>query len=183
MTSITLDGAEQLHAELGEMPAQVNRAIVRAINRALGSGRTVMVRAMAEDLKIRQADLRDAMPIREASLTRMVGSFGASLKLISLFKFGARQTQRGVTANTGRGRKTYAGAFIQRMPKTGHVGVFMRKGRKRLPIRELFGPSLGHVFAKFRPMGEARTIEAFEQNFDHELAFARSQGGGDAGTD
>ena len=179
MTSITIDGSTQLVAELGEVPAKVERAMVRAINRALASGRTVMVREMARDLKMRAGDIREAMPIQEASLGRPAGRFGASPKRIPLIKFNARQTQRGVTADTGQGRKVYPGAFIARMP-TGHVGVFARKGRKRLPIVERLGPSLGLIFAKYRPLGEARAREAFEQNFDHELAFARSQGGGDA---
>jgi hypothetical protein len=34
----------------------------------------------------------------------------------------------------------------------------------------LFGPSLGHVFAKYRPKAIARTEEAFDKLFDHEFA-------------
>ena len=38
-------------------------------------------------------------------------------------------------------------AFISTMPKSGHKGVFLRAGKKRLPIRELFGGSVYDLFA------------------------------------
>jgi hypothetical protein len=73
-------------------------------------------------------------------------------------------------------------AFIATMA-SGHTGVFARKTKKRLPIQELFGPSLGRVFAKYRPQGVARVLETFQKNFDHELAFAKSQGAPSAGAE
>ena len=114
-------------------------------------------------------------------IAEKVISIITSVKRIPLFDFGARQTKRGVSYNLG-GRKTLAGAFIATMP-TGHEGVFMRKGANRLPIQERFGPSLGHVFAKYRPLGVARVQEVFASNFDHEMAFASSQVTPDGGAE
>ena len=55
---------------------------------------------------------------------------------------------------------------------------------KNLPMTQLFGPSIGHVFSKFRPQGVARALEVFDKNFDHELEFLNSQSGGtNAGAD
>ena len=57
-----------------------------------------------------------------------------------------------------------------------HRGVFERRTRKRLPIRELFGPSLPHVFAKFIPEALKRGEESLVKNLQSELRFALSQG-------
>lgn len=40
-------------------------------------------------------------------------------------------------AITGGKRKLFRGAFVAKM-KSGHVGIFRRKGRTRLPIRQMF---------------------------------------------
>lgn len=177
---LTIEGADTIIADFGEYPMRVNRAMVRALNRSIASGRTVMVRKIARNTGLRSKDVRDAMRMDEASLSRPEARLGTGIKRIPLLDFQARQTARGVSYNLGRGRQTLAGAFIATM-KSGHNGVFMRMTKKRLPIRELLGPSLGHVFAKYRPLGIARVQEVFEQNLDHELDFAKSQAGADAG--
>jgi len=125
--------------------------------------------------------------MREASASRPEASLGASIKRIPLMKFNAkgpvpsRGRGRGVTYRLRGGRGRVENAFIATM-KSGHVGVFRRAGKARLGIVELFGPSLGQVFKKFRPAGLARAWEVFQKNFDHELDFVKG-GVPDAGTD
>ena len=84
-------------------------------------------------------------------------------------------------------------AFFATM-KSGHLGVFKRlreserksKGpsgkvawSKNLPIDQLHGPSLGRVFKKYRPLGQARMQEAFDTTMNHELdRIITGQGGG-----
>ena len=95
--------------------------------------------------------------------------FAASLKRIPLLKFGPRYPYpsrgRGMVRLKG---KTYPGAFYARM-SSGHEGIFRRVGKGRLPVKELRGASMGHVFAKCRPQGIARAMEMFDRNFAHEL--------------
>ena len=183
---ITIEGAEATSTDLGEMPGRSKRAMVRAMNRALASGRTAMVREIAGDTGLKQADVRNAVPIREASLARPEGQFGAGLKRIPLIQFAARGPEpsrgrgRGVSyRNPGGGRSRDEHAFIATI--NGRRGVFKRKGKGRVPVRQEFGPSLGHVFAKFRPTAIERVKEMFGRNFDHELAYEQSRGSG-AGT-
>ncbi len=163
---------------VSEYRRQIPIAMVRAMNRAIGSGRTAIVKEMARDTGLKSKDVRDALVMREASIGRPVASLSAPLKRIPLIKFGARGPEpsrgrgRGVSYNLGAGgRRTLPHAFIATMG-TGHRGVFMRRAKGRLPIRELQGPSLGHVFNKYREVGIARMEEAFVKNFDHELVFA-----------
>ena len=167
-------------ADLAGVSAKAMRGAIRAMNRAIASGRTAMVREIARDTGVKVGDVRDAMPIREASLSVAQASFGAGLKRIPLIYFKARATRRGVTYAFTGSRNRIPNAFLATM-KSGHQGVFARKTAKRLPIVELFGPSLGHVFAKYRPMGLARTKDAFDTAFAHEWERAMGKPGGASG--
>ncbi len=173
--------ADAVVLTMKDYAAAVPRAMVRAMNRAIASGRTAIVREMARDTGLKAKDIRDAIVMREATIGRPVASISASLKRLPLIKFGAKGPEpsrgrgRGVSYRLPSGKGRLANAFIATMG-SGHRGVFIRKslgpGTKRLPIRELFGPSLGKVFNKFRELGIKRTEEAFVTNFDHEIVYA-----------
>lgn len=181
---LSFDGADTIIADFGDKPSLVTKAMVRALNRSINSGRTVMVREIARDTGLKSKDVNTAMRLREATTATPEATLGASLKKIPLIDFAARQTGRGVSYNLG-GRRTITGAFIATMP-SGHRGVFARTpGKfmryqkatwhvKRQAIHEKFGPSLGHVFVKYRPAGIARVQEVFAANLAHEMDFANA---------
>lgn len=171
-------------AALQAVPSRVARASVRAMNRAIASSRTVMVREVARDTGLRATDVRNAMPLREATISQPEAVFKAGLRRLPLMQFKARGPEptkgrgRGVSYRLPGGRGRIPDAFIAQMA-SGHRGVFKRAETvtrtstggwsKNLPVIELFGPSLGHVFAKFRPLGLARLREAFQTNVTHEI--------------
>lgn len=169
---------EGVERAIRQLQAKAKPAIARALNRSIASGKTAMVRLIADDMRLKQADIRDKLTITPATPTRLVATLGASMKRIPVMAFNARGPVpsrgkgRGVTARTPAGR--YPHAFIATVG-AGHTGVFERKGTARLPIRELFGPSIGHVFEKYRPQGLARAEEQLVKNVSHELRFALSQ--------
>jgi hypothetical protein len=180
MIDVSISGDQAIILDFKDRPQSVTKALVRAMNRSMASGRTIMVREIAGDTKLKSKDVRDAMPLSEATLSRPEARLSASLKKIPLIRFQARGPEpsrgkgRGVTYRLGAGsRERIPNAFIATM-KSGHRGVFKRVTSKRLPLIQLYGPSLGRVFEKFRAAGLARTLEAFEKNFDHELQFERS---------
>jgi len=173
---ITLVGDTALDALLKDYPKRATRATVRAMNRAIASGRTLMVQRIAGDTGLKSGDVRKAMSLRNATAQRLEARLGVGLKRIPLYAFNAkglfpsRGKGRGVSYRLKGGAGRIANAFIADM-KSGHRGVFVRSGKARLPIRELFGPSLGHVFAKYRPEGIERAREMFVTNFRHEMGF------------
>lgn len=200
MLEITISGSGVIAEELREFPRRAQRAIVRALNRGIQAGETLMAREVARDVGMKVSDAKAAMRRQDASLSTPVAVLAANLKRIPLIKLGARGPQpsrgrgRGVTYNLPGGRGRIEEAFIARVRGSNrdgssgnHLGVFVRaaastrKSRgawsKNLPIKQKFGPSLGHVFAKYRAQGQARAIEAFETTLDHELEFRRGGGG------
>lgn len=186
MATVEVQGDEAIEIDLRDYPAKVTKALVRALNRSINSGRTLMVREMAGNTGLKSKDIRDALVMREATANHPEASLGASIKRIPLINFRAkgpvpsRGRGRGVTYRLAGSKGRIENAFIATM-KSGHAGVFRRAGKARLGIFELYGPSLGQVFKKFRPAGLARAQEVFQKNFDHELDFVK--GAGDAGTD
>ena len=138
---------------------QASKAIPRALNKTATTARAEAAREIKSagyGLKIR--DIKKAISIIRANRSELRAIVRASGKPIPLIEYSARQTGKGVTVNVLRGRKRIDGAFIATMP-TGHRGVFVHQGetnrwvkrngrrvRTRLPIRELFGPSVPQAF-------------------------------------
>lgn len=155
--------------------------LARAINRSLGSGKTMVVRLIAEDLGIKVGDVRPYVREERATPVRLQASLFASAARIPLIKFNAKGREPslgkppGVRARVKGGAGTYPHAFIATMPG-GHRGVFVRKGAaKRFPIVELRGPSLWQVFQKHQAAAVARAEEQLFKNVQHELEYALSR--------
>lgn len=148
--------------------------IAHALNRAADSGRTAGARAISQDMRVKVGEVRDKIRVAGASASRQVVSFYASSKRLPLSAFGARGQYpsrgkgRGVTAKTKTGR--YPHAFLARL-KSGHLGVFARVGKSRLPIRELFVVSIAHVFVKHKDVIVARSREQLVKNLQSNLRF------------
>jgi hypothetical protein len=160
-------------------------AQMRALNRAIASSNTAMVRVIAGDLGVKQGVVRDRIKVEQATTARLRARLYANAKRIPLIDFGAKGPEpsrgrgTGVTVKSGSGRRTIPGAFITTVG-AGHRGVFTRaakgstdpRGRKRLPIRELFGPSIWQVFRKFESVGLDRGREQLIKNLQSEFRFA-----------
>ena len=157
---------------LANLQRKAPAAIARALNRGAISARTQLVRDTAADMKLKQADVKDATTIHNATADRQAATITASAKPVPAIKFGARGPEpsrgrgRGVTAKLPAGR--YPRAFIATM-RSGHRGVFERRGTARLPIREIKGPSVAYVAAKHTAAAIAKGTESFTKNLEHEL--------------
>lgn len=191
-------GLEDLQKELLAIGEAGPRILARSLDRAATAGKTAMARAIAEDTGIANKNVTREISIDKAGLRskvdpRIVVSIkGRRLPLIA---FGARGPEpskgkgRGVSYKLPTGRGRAPGAFIATMPGGGHRGVFVRVGalargaqgpgfsQKRsrgawgpnLPIRELLGPSLPHVFEKKIDVFETAAQLSLTKNLIHEL--------------
>jgi hypothetical protein len=186
-------------------------AISRALNRTLLTTRTAARRAIAEDVGLRQKDIEAAMKIIRATADRLRAELQVSGGRIPLIRFRTRETRAGVTYSLRGSRSLAPRAFIATM-RSGHEGVFRRRrvggdrtrtgvsihGRQitirelahagpglvpRLPIDELFGPSLPHVFAgaKVAPVIQRTAEVEMQKNLAHEVRFLVSQQGAPRG--
>jgi len=141
------------------------------------------IRAAGYQLKV--GAIKAAIRLDRASASTLRAVVVASDKMMPLYSYAARRTQKGVTVSvkSGGARKRVANAFIA-TTRSGHTGVFERvilggKRAPRLPIRELYGPSIPQAFAN-KTVQDAlvRVVrDRFPAILEHEIKFARSQTG------
>lgn len=184
-----------LQKELRAIGANGDVIMARCLNRATTAGKTAMARAVTQDTGIRNKDITREIVLDKANRTKLAAALtikGARLPLIAFQARGpepSRGRGRGVSYRLPGGRGRVANAFIATMA-SGHRGVFRRKpGAKRhgkgpthpqLPIFELRGPSLPHVFEKKVDVFATTANASLVKNLRHELDWARAKetGGG-----
>lgn len=174
--SLSLD-TSQWRSALSKLESRGPVAVARGLNRTGASERTAKARAVAADMGVKVATARDAIKVEKAvgaSLVCRVVARGKRLPLID-FKargpFPSRGRGRGVSYVMQGQRKTIAKAFVAVVGSGGHKGVFIRMGKKRLPIKQLYGVSIAHSFGNQIPAGEARCAEVLEKNVAHEIGY------------
>jgi hypothetical protein len=173
---LQMDATQWHHAlsELGEKNA--HKAGARAINRTLSNARTASVRVVAKDMALKQAHVRERITPVKATEKKPIGYLYATTKRTPLMLFKAKEAGkgRGVRAKLPGSAGKYPHAFIRTM-RSGHEGVFERKGRARLPIRELKGPSVAQSFTRNSEEPTARAVEMLAKNMAHEVQYLISK--------
>ncbi|GAV24804.1 hypothetical protein ciss_07370 [Carboxydothermus islandicus] len=177
---ITVSAEQMKRAELllKGIPKGVEKAVAAALNRAAEGARTVAIKKVRERYYIKAKDVRDTIEIKKATISNPVALIRASGSPIALSKFRitpsappAKRRKKPIIARVVRGEGgPIKGAFVARM-QSGHIGVFRRIGKERLPITELYGPSvpqmLGHETVTEYVEQIAR--ERLESRLEHEI--------------
>lgn len=136
---------------------QFPRAAASALNRTADAVRSSAVKSISADIGVKQKAVRDAVRIqkaRQGTLEARVVATGARIPIIDLK---ARETKKGITWAFRGARRLIPHSFIATM-RSGHKGVFKRRGRTRLSIDELFGPSIPLVFSRKRILESLKQI-------------------------
>ena len=168
------------------------KAAQTAADRTAKKVRTSMTRAIRARMRgLLSRDIRDRITLRAARIDPVRVTFEVNREPLPLGKFRTTQLKRaGVKAYLPRGPKTFRDAFKARM-ESGHKGVYRRdkraktaKGRDknerlrrgRLPLREMYGPSIDDVFGdEWQQHGLAVFQEHFDEELFRALRFARGR--------
>jgi hypothetical protein len=167
---------ERLKTVLAGVPKGAARAISSAANRAASAARTEATKQVRAQYIIKAQDVRSPISIEKASVSRLTATLRASGRVIPLSKFRisprSPNQSRPLRAQVKKGSSggIVQHAFVAKMP-SGHAGVYMRKTRRRLPIKELFGPSVPHMIGSKEVMEkiEVRAAEVLEDRLEHEI--------------
>lgn len=125
-------------------------ALKKAGGDALRTTKTTSSRTVRFRKAIKAGRLSKGLPLsfpRGASdISSLVWEMRVSGDVQPVSNFPAQQQKRGVKATINKGRPALLkSAFVATM-KSGHRGVFVRKGEARLPIKELFTTRINDVF-------------------------------------
>lgn len=155
--------------------AVIDKALPRALNRTATSVRAEAVRIIRRGRQVKAKTVREAIAIRRATRALLVAEVIVSGRPIPLRDYAARQTGRGVTVNVTGRRKLIPGAF--QVQKIGSH-VFVREGKKRLPIRKLYGPSLPSTFNNeaIQKAIEQMALDTLRKRFNEAVSYELSKG-------
>ncbi len=166
MPSLNIEvDTKKVSAALESAPKKVGIALLRSTKRGTKAAQTIAKRVVAKDMGLKVSDVLKYIRLKEPTAQTLCGELRASLKRIPLIKFGARGGRGGVRYRGKGGRSRHPHAFIAKMP-TGHIGVFEREGTKSLPIRQLYGASVGRVFSEHQGEILARGEEVVNAELD-----------------
>ena len=130
---------------------KVAKSAMRALAKAGGDGlramRTAGTRMVRERKRLKVARVNRGLTLLfPSSKQRLIWRMQVSGAPVPLAEYPHRQVKSGVSVevNVGR-RKLVRSAFVATM-KSGHEGIFKRRGKKRLPIAEAFSTRISDVF-------------------------------------
>lgn len=168
--------------------------IESAIARALRLGGNQAARSLKKDetdlalsrkhlqRQVIEEDQSLSLPGRKVAISDLVWRIWVKGKPVPVAKFPHTQSGLGtiVTFGGSGGTKLISSAFVARM-KSGHVGVYHRRGKGRLPIDEMFSSRLPRKFGNevMLTLGDKtyRKLEsAFERGLNREVAKLRRKG-------
>ena len=160
--------------------AKGKRGVTRAVNRAVNGVRTDGGKLIREDYNVKAGVIHKSFRVQRAGGGALKGAAIASGSRIPLLAFGARpakpggrRPKKGVSVKVKSTRKTVRGSFVAGM-KSGHVGVFMREGKARFPIREKFSYAVPEMLNRPEKVKtiEANAVRRFDKNLAHEIDYA-----------
>lgn len=164
----------------GRLPNEsMARAVMsRAMNRGLTAGRTQAVREAAKDYAVKQGQVRDKSRMQKATPTRLEASLEFSGPALNLADFrvqpnkpqpARRPVLRAMVARRS-GFRSFKGVFLVQV-RPGRSLAFKRDGKKRLPISQVYGPSIPTLVGaeRVRKAVAARAHEVIQGRLDHEI--------------
>ncbi len=153
----------------------VNRAITRAMAKAGGDAARAMrvegSKGVRSKKRLKVARVKKGLPVtfprNKTDIHALVWRMDVSGEPVRVGDLTPRQTKKGVTFGINKGKRSLIrGAFIATL-KSGHKGVFRRRGESRLPIDEAFTTRISDVFRDggFIPGIHKRTMGVFKSSF------------------
>jgi hypothetical protein len=182
MIDIVSDEAfARINLILHGVPRGAEKALYGVISRATTTIRKVSLEGITSVYDIKAAAIRDRQNTTINLKTKkvdggVIGVIQYSGSKIPLFRFGVtpKAPQQGAKVKA-RQRKdrpmtTFENAFIART-KSGHMGIFERDGRKRLPISEIMGAATAQMAADTGVIdkAEAAAQETIVKRTEHEI--------------
>ncbi len=172
--------------KLAHIPRGINRATKNAINRTIASTNKLVHTELKDTYTVKVSEIKHGLVKENATISKLSGKVVASGPVLraSGFKNNTDVAKNYVISIKRRGKKSLPEqAFVAKMPKNNgkqrrqHKGIFIRKGKERLGIRELTGPSIPGM-ASSKPIRGKVTkamYKKFNERFDHEVNYLLSK--------
>ena len=166
--NIANNNFEKVLQTIGATESQVRTAAVRAINRTALWVQSKSAREISSATKIQLKLIRQKLRVIKANRSSLKSFILANLYGIKASKLGnVKQDASGASVAGFR----FDGAFVAKMPKSGHTGIFKRKTAKRLPIQEQYVQIEPRASEIIRRNVDFEASEIFMKYFKHEIDY------------
>lgn len=184
---VEVTGAREIEQRLGEFKSKAPLVMSRAINRAVSNIRKNLGKEVPQHYFISSGTIRGTIHTVNANKGSLSGAVISRGSPIALSKFkvspnrGVKYTKKGYSPGVylagvkkSGGMKSLSGdpkAFMADM-KSGHTGVWNRVSGKRLPIKQLYGPSVPQMVKNEKIMAKINKEagETLEKRISAEVA-------------
>ncbi|MFC4102914.1 phage tail protein [Paenibacillus xanthanilyticus] len=157
------------------------RAMVPALNRVGQQVKTRASRKVRETYDIKAKEINQRVTLRRSTKDSMITDLrwrGGNLPIIK-FRTNPNKPRdpmkpppKVLRASVKRsGMKPVPGAFVTKVGRGEHLGVFKRAGRRRLPIREVMGPAVPVMVNNPEIIDDLETFarDTLDRRLDHEM--------------
>jgi minor tail protein Z (GPZ) len=161
------------------VPPKADKAIALALRQTSKNAKVRASGLIAKHMGTKTSTIKDRIYTDFVQPGIHVTHIRASRKPIPLGEFPHTQTAAGVMTRAWGRPQVLRGAFSATM-RTGHAGIFRRRpGAGRLPIYELWGPTIAGTFLTpvVRNAIEARIKEQLPKNLTRDLRAAMRRSG------
>lgn len=181
---ITIDGSDLLKAEtlLKNIPKGIEKAVKRSVSEAAKGVKVDMARVATKNYNVTAAKAKSTVSIAKGSddMKAIVASKGRPIALKDFnpkpghVQYKGRRNRPVTVTIKKQSKKVVKGGFAASMD-TGHIGVMKRLGQNRLPIKELYGPSVPQMInseevrKEIEEKAEERLAKSFAHNADRML--------------
>ncbi|MEK4351349.1 phage tail protein [Paenibacillus sp. FSL R5-0475] len=170
---------------IGSLDTDVRKSFYSALNRTSQRLKTESGRKAKETYVVKSKAVTDQVVLKRGSVSNLSSELrwkGGNIPLLQFRtnpKSPSAKRPRVLKAAVKRdgGNKKVDGAFLARM-SSGHIGVFRRSSRRRLPVEELYGPAVPVMLnnPEVTEHLERVAVEEMDKRIEHELN--RRLGGG-----
>lgn len=171
----------QVIGKLEQVPRGLDKVLTRTVNRTAQGVRTDAVDLVRERLNLKRKVVSQAFEIRRATWRRpqaVVSAEGRDALPLGNFaprptRVGRRKPKKGVSVQVKAkgGRKVIPGTFLTgKTARDGTPVIARRRGKKRYPIRRLYGPGFMPCLRKgrIRREWEQAVSDRYWKNLTHE---------------
>ncbi|UHA74466.1 phage tail protein [Paenibacillus sp. 481] len=153
------------------------KALASSLNRTIHGVGTEATRKLTAGYHIKSSEVKSTIRITTTDASALKARMSSRSENIPLKRFKTtpskvpkRQPKVLKAAVKRTGLKPVAGAFVGEM-RNGHIGAFRRLGKRRLPIQELYGPSVPGMMGNQEVVNhvESEAERRMAQRFTHEV--------------
>lgn len=156
---------DKIISSINALPEQVSQASMFAINRTAEWLKSTTSKEISAEKRVKLKIIRDRMKIMRANKKQLAANINADMWALKGKDLGDMSLSPiGATA----GNYIFRGAFVANM-KSGHRGVFRRKGTSKLPIKEQYIMLDNYASKLIKTLIDEQSQAVFEKNFQHQI--------------